>query len=461
MNPSTQVRLEKEMASPVTVSRHYPWGHLVALRADPLTFLLRAAAAPGPLVPLRLLHRLVWLVKSPEALHHIFHHNAENYSKSNSHYRLMRLLLGDGLLTSTDALQQRRRRAIHHDLLRPNPTQFAAAVDAALSRELRALAVGTRRTYIRVDDLVARLSLNVVGDALLGTNLSPYASTIDAAVRTLNRRFGEWSIWSFLPWMPTPENRRCWQSVRVLRQIASDLLRETHHGPSGRPSLRDGLERAARASSAYPAGTEKYLIDEVVTLIVASYETTALATTWALLLLAQHTVWQDTIAAELGAAPGGAAASPPSFGSRALTLVMHETLRLYPPVWIMSRTARNTDVVAGCSIRRGEVVLVSPYVLHRLPEFWESPEEFRPTRFENVLPGGARALAYCPFGAGDRSCVGTHIAQAIARAVVGTLVRDFRFARADATPVKAAALATLYPGAEVRLVVQRRHAPTA
>jgi cytochrome P450 len=112
--------------------------------------------------------------------------------------------------------------------------------------------------------------------------------------------------------------------------------------------------------------------------------------------------------------------------------------------------------LAGHPIRRGALVLVSPYVIHRQPDLWESPAEFRPARFEHGLPSGARSLAYCPFGAGDRSCIGAHIALAVARALVGSLVRGFRFARSEATRVTPAALATLYPGGEVRLLVERR-----
>ena len=105
------MRLEAEsgprpaVTSPLVFARHHLWGHLGAMRSDPLTFLLHAAESPNPLVPVQLAHRTVWLVKSPAALHHIFHDNARNYSKSNAHYSLMRLLLGDGLLTSTDSLQ--------------------------------------------------------------------------------------------------------------------------------------------------------------------------------------------------------------------------------------------------------------------------------------------------------------------------------------------------------------------
>lgn len=446
MSPATQ---ESQTGSAQVLADAHPlWGHLIALRAHPLAFLLRAAETPGPLVPLRLAYRTAWLVKRPEVLKHVFYNNASNYSKANLHYRLMRRLLGDGLLTSTDPLQRERRCAVVHDLLRIEPARIAAVADAAVARELSALRMGGRAAPIRIGDLAARLSLAVVGETVLRSDLSHHAAAVDAAVHQLNRRFGEWSPWSFLPWIPTAENRRCWQSIKVVRRAAQNLLEQTH----GAPSLRDGLERAACASPDYPAGAEKYLVDEIVTLIVAGYETTSLAITWALVLLAQHTEWQETIAAELAAHP----APPASFESRALTLVLHETLRLYPPVWMMSRIAGNADTLVGRQIRRGALVLVSPYVIHRQPDLWESPDEFRPGRFEHGLPSGARALAYCPFGAGDRSCIGTHIALAVARAVVGSLVRGIRFARSEATHVAPAALATLYPGGEVRLLVERR-----
>jgi cytochrome P450 len=446
-----QAGVEREAAAPLAVARHHLWGHLVALRADPLAFLMRAAAAPGALVPLQLAHRTVWLVKSPDAVHHVFHDNASNYSKSNAHYRLMRLLLGDGLLTSTDDMQQERRRAIRHDLLRPDQSSFAPAVDAALTRELRSLRVGPRPARIDVSDLVARLTLAVVGAAVLRCDLSRHAATIHASVSMLNRRFGEWSVWSFLPWMPTPDNLRCWQSVRALRRIAAELLRETGVRHADRPTLSDGLERAARLAPGAPDDVDSYMIDELVTLIVASYETTALATTWALWLLAHHAEWQERIADELVSATE----SSPR-GSRALALVLHETLRLYPPVWMMSRTARDADVIAGHPVRRGGVVLASPYVVHRLPELWEAPESFRPSRFEHGVPAGAGALAYCPFGAGDRSCIGGHIALSVGRAVLARLVRDLQFTPADTTPVRPAALATLYPSVSVMLNVSRR-----
>jgi cytochrome P450 len=199
----------------------------------------------------------------------------------------------------------------------------------------------------------------------------------------------------------------------------------------------------ARDPETGAAFTPDQLRDQVATLILAGHETTAVALFWSLYLLALAPAAQERLAAE-------AAFDPRSADDSALDrlayarAVLDEAMRLYPPAFAIVREARGPDVVAGCEVRRGTLVVVSPWVLHRHRRLWRAPDSFDPERF---LPGAPPIdrFAYLPFGVGPRVCIGAHFALTEATLVLAALVRSFRIELVDARPVLPVAVVTTQP----------------
>jgi cytochrome P450 len=171
---------------------------------------------------------------------------------------------------------------------------------------------------------------------------------------------------------------------------------------------------------------DEQLRDQVVTLLVAGFETTANALNWTWYLLSENPEAMGTLQGEVGTA---LSAGMP--GERTLPLlpwtrmVVEEALRLYPPAWILGRRAISDDRLGNRPLPAGSVVAISPYVLHRHPAFWEKPDMFEPSRFTPERIAARHRFSYIPFGAGPRLCIGHNLAMMEAQLAVATLARDF------------------------------------
>jgi len=200
---------------------------------------------------------------------------------------------------------------------------------------------------------------------------------------------------------------------------------------------------------------DKQLDDEIRTLLAAGHETTANALTWACHLIAQHPEQGEVICQEAANARPAALDSPQHTphlpNARAAIL---ETLRLYPPIWLLLRKAAEDDSFLGLTIRRGTLCIVSPYLVHRRPGTWDRPDDFLPDRFMGDVDR-IEKFGYLPFGAGPRRCVGEHFAIQEAEIVLSLLLKRYRLESASPPTVPAAAI-TLRPATPVLLKLVRR-----
>jgi cytochrome P450 len=183
--------------------------------------------------------------------------------------------------------------------------------------------------------------------------------------------------------------------------------------------------------------TDKQLVDEVLTLIVAGHETSAATMSWAWYELDRHPDWQERLSTTASALPEG----------RALRMdeteawepgqqLVQETLRMYPPVWTMSRRAIGEDVLDGLSVAAGSDLFVSPYFTHRHPAHWEHAEEFDPARFNATANAARHRFSYLPFGGGGRRCIGEALAMHELASHFATMTRRFRLSRMDDEPLQ-------------------------
>ncbi|HUF61383.1 MAG TPA: cytochrome P450 [Verrucomicrobiales bacterium] len=251
-----------------------------------------------------------------------------------------------------------------------------------------------------------RLTYTIVARTLFGMDAGAGAGRIEQAMRViLPHCFGRLGrVFNSPDWLPTPENLRFHAALRSIDRVVYKIIeqhwRDLPSGGMGR-NLLDMLMSARDEESGVGLSREQ-LRNETLTFLLAGHETTANALTWTFHLLSQHREIEDELREELDRVLGGKA---PALDDLArlpfLKRVIRESMRLFPPVWIIERRVIADDVVDGRHLPAGSAVVVSPYALHRHPAFWDDPETFQPGRFENRPPA-----AYIPFGAGPRSCIG-------------------------------------------------------
>jgi len=429
-------------------------GVLPRLRRDPLAFLTGAAARYGDAVTLRLGPRRVVLINRPEWIHRILHETEGRYGKAAFYDKLVPVL-GYGLVTSEGAFWRRQRRLVQPAFQRARLAELCTGVAEVIEARVRAWgALAGRGAALEVSRESTALTLEIALRAFFGAGIGDeefraLRGAVAQLQAALNRRL--WSLTDLGTRLPTPANRRFRASCAVLDDIVYRLIRAGRAGGASRGVLL-GLLLEARDEESGAGMEDRELRDEVLTLLLAGHETSANVLAWAWYRLARHPDWARRVALEARAVLGSRA---PEFDDlpRLTTarMVLEETMRLYPPAWFLARTAREDDSLDGLRLRAGTTVLISPYVTHRHPRYWESPEEFRPERFAPEAVRARPRYAYFPFGGGPRRCVGEAFAMMEMQLALALSARRLRMATAPGVRPVPRAYVTLRPSEEIRL----------
>jgi cytochrome P450 len=311
---------------------------------------------------------------------------------------------------------------------------------------------------INVAAEMMRLTLRIVGETLLGTDVTGEANDVGEALTFLieetSRRIH--SPWDFQERTPTRKNRRYDQALRRLNQAVHKIIDDRRHRPAGAEDLLAML-MAARDEETGLQMTDQQLRDEVMTFFLAGHETTAVNLTWTWYLLSKHVEVRRRVEEEVDRVLSGRLPSIEDFPKLAYTkLVIQESMRLFPPVWGIARMAEQEDRLGDVVIPARSAVLLIQYVTHRHRDFWENPEGFDPDRF---LPQNAEhrhPYAYFPFGAGPRICIGNHFAMLEAVLIVAVVASRWRLNLVPGFPVIPQARVTLRPKNGLLMNVQRR-----
>jgi len=243
---------------------------------------------------------------------------------------------------------------------------------------------------------------------------------------------------------------------RSLAKLVGDLIERRRREPEERFDFLEMLMAARDRENDAPM-SNKELIDEVMTLIVAGHETTAAALTWTWHLISQHRDTAAQLEAEADAVTAGTPLGLDAAESLAFThQVIQESLRLYPPGWLFTRRTLEADELGGFAIGPRTDVFISPYLLHRHPEFWSEPEEFRPERFAGADVEERHKFAYIPFSVGPRHCIGENLALFEMLGHVSMMSRRFRLTRAGNAPIELEAQINLRPRSNLMMHIEER-----
>jgi len=425
-----EFRAAREASGPPDVSL---WRVLRGYRADPLRRWTEIREQHGDVARYRFAGIDTFFIASADGARRVLQDNAANYTKEHASYRMLRRLFGNGLLTSEGSFWLRQRRlaqpAFHKERIAKMGAAMAAAAQATAARWQAEAAAGRAAAMpVAMMDEMSRLTLQVVGDALFGSALSPRASSVAASWKVLNRQLVErFSRRRLLPpVLPTRYDREFRQARRTLFDVVDAIIAERRaRGGDGDDLL--AMFMHARDEDSGERMNDAQLRDEVVTMLLAGHETTAVALTWIWALLDAHREAQARLHEELARVLGGRAPAAADVSSLPYTrAVVSEALRLHPPAYLVNRAVRADDVVCGVRVHRGGSILLSPLILHRHPGYWERPDAFAPERW---LDGEAEKrrprCAFIPFSAGPRQCIGNSFSMMESVLVLATLAQKF------------------------------------
>ncbi len=403
------------------------------------------------------------MVQDPGALRRIFLDNVGNYPKSEIMLRMLRPAVGDSLFTSEGDSWRRQRRTVAPVFAQRNVTALAPVMTATAERTAERLARSGGRAEMVGEMLSA--TFDVICDVALSGrehfDVELYGQAIVRYMETVGRA----SVLDFLHvpnWMPRPGAVLGRGSVRTMHAMVSRAIEERRRAIAGRAvaagtgAADDLLDHMLKAEDAETGRrmTPEELLHNMQFFIVAGHETTALALSWSLLLLAGDPAAQERASAEaraaLGDAPAGAGhiAATPYVGQ-----VIEEALRLYPPVALLARNVRRPDLLAGRRVLPNDTLFLPIFALHRHRMWWDDPDVFDPGNFAPEKAAARDRYLYLPFGAGPRVCVGANFAMMQAHIILATLLARFRFAPGDGPPPVPTMSMTLRPEGGVRLTV--------
>jgi cytochrome P450 len=329
-----------------------------------------------------------YVIHHPDDVKRVLVSNHRNYTKGMGLDRV-KILLGKGIMTSEGELWRRQRYMMQPFFHRRVITEFAQTIDAANERFIgRWEALAARGEPVSLTDEMSELTLDIVLRSIFGRDLPQLAPSFELVTREQGR------------------NLQFAFKFRSLTKLVAQVIERRRQGQEEHFDYV-GMLMSARDKDTGEPMSERELVDEIMTLVVAGHETTASGLNWAWYLISQHPQVEARLHAEVDAAPDTAAPSLAAMEALSYTQqIVNETLRLYPPGWLLSRRTIEPDVLGGFDIPGGTNVLLPLYLLHRHPRFWKDPDIFWPERFAPEHEAQRPRFAYMPFAAGPRHCIG-------------------------------------------------------
>ncbi|MBW8875525.1 MAG: cytochrome P450 [Acidobacteria bacterium] len=406
-------------------------------------YLLSAFRQYGDVVELRLLGSMrMFLISHPDDVEYVLRKNHRNFlvKRPSMHLEAM---MGNGLTLSNGELWVQQRRLMQPAFHRQKIEATMASTVSQVAERIRHWGAAGP---IELASEMEQLSLNAMLAALFGSGISNSETRrITDAVALVLRVAGRGMFLEIPPFVPTPENLRVKRALKDLTQVVLGLIEQRRH-TSGEEQRQDLLSLLLEAHDEAASLSEQQLRDEVTSLLVAGYESTAVTLTWMFYLLSQDPGVEQRLRQEIGTVLGDRAPTLADLPSlEYLNQVISESMRCYPAFWAMTRQTIADDEIGGYSIPARSLIVVSPFVTHKHPGFWEEPDHFDPDRFNPERSAGRHRFAYFPFGAGPRVCIGERQARMVLQLSLVTILQQYRLKPVPDHPVEIHTSMTIRP----------------
>jgi cytochrome P450 len=427
-------------------------GHALSYAADPAGFLERTARTRGSIAEIRVLGRDIWLLSHPDHISRILREDAHRFRKPYGDFPVVKALVGNGLAASDGEFWLRQRRMAQPAFHKSRIAGYAATMHRLT---VNAVAPWKYDQHLDMHASVSRMTLEIVAACLFGNVLvgnERVHGIVSEVMRLCNDQVNK--ALPMLERLPTPANLAYARGLARLEGVLKGMI------AAGRSHGEDNslLWMLIEARDDEDRGmTDAQLMDELKTLFLAGFDSSANAVTWALYLLSQHPDVAHELRLELDVVLNGAAVTLDALPRLPfLDAVIRESLRLYPPAWNVARIAREDVRFGDAVVRAGQVVFMSPYVIHRDPQWYAQPEVFRPRRWLDGLARRLPEFAYLPFSGGIRKCIGDDFAKLEIAVILGALCQRFAFQLEPGFRLRVRAGMTLRPERGLRMIVKER-----
>lgn len=419
--------------------------NLRRFRRDPLGVLRRVRDEHGDVAPFRLGLLEFVLVNHPDLIKDVLVTSGHKFVKGLGLQRA-KFLLGDGLLTSEGECHKRHRHLIQPAFQRDNILRYGPIMAGC--------AAATRERWRPGEEMdiaqeMTRLTLAIAGQTLFQTDVETEADGIGEA---LQRSIEAFKLGTALPTarllyhLPLPSIRRFKRARAQLDALIFRLIRERRGEGKDRGDLLSMLLFTQDPDGQTPALSDPEVRHQALTLLLAGYETTAVALTWTWYLLAQHPAAERRLHEELDHVLGHRVPSAADVSALVYTrMLLTEAIRQYPPAWLISRMAVEPHDLGGYRVRPGVNVFISAYLLHHDARYFQNPSTFEPERWAPGTEASRAPFTYLPFGAGPRTCIGESFAWMEGILVIATLAQRWRLRLVPGHPVEPHPVVTLRP----------------
>lgn len=425
------------------------------LRKDPLAFGQDLIESYGNAIKIRLGPYSVIALNDPTHHHWVLKENWTNYPKGKA-FEKMEPLMGKGLLMAENEFW-RQNRAIVQPAFRLNRMDTYFSEIMTSSQNLFNDWKG--RDKIDFHQEMMSFTLSVISKSLFNIDQGKESHLISEAIHDFMAGMED-QIFHFIPLIqkniPSSLNRKFKASVKYLDSVVYKIIEERRRDSESRMDLVSLLINASKKDGAEGI-TDKYLRDEVMNFFVGGHETTANAITWCMFNLSRDKYVLDAVLTEIKKIKGSEELKLADLDQFTyLDKVINESLRMFPPIWILSRETRNQDEIDGMIIPKGSIMVVSPYFLHYRKDFWPDPHKFEPERFTEAEIQKRPKNSFLPFGLGPRSCIGETLARMEIKTFLIQFLSKFEFKRDETVPVIPFATITLRPKNGLHLFIKDR-----
>ena len=433
-----------------------PMTTLIAFRKDPIPFLTRATAAFGDRVYLKAGKRHIYILNTPESAQDVLVTQQNSFRKGFALQRV-KSMLGEGLLTSEGDLHLRQRRMIQPMFHRQHIAGYAETMLSMTERVTQGWQDGVT---LDIHEQMMRLTLLIVAKTLFDVDVDANAGEIGQVVTTLITSFFSTlgPLAELRLRLPLPASKRLLAARAQLESTIQTMIAERRTG-SDHGDLLSMLIAAQDDEDHNRHMDDKQVRDEVLTLFLAGHETTANALAWTFYLLSQNPEATQKLHAELDSVlTAGRAPTYADLENLPYTrMILTESMRLYPPAWIVTREALEDVNVGGFAIPKGATILISQWVVHHDERYYPQPLRFDPERWSPTNPAAARPkMSYFPFGAGARLCIGEPFAWMEGILLLAAIAQKWDMTLEPGFPVELLAQITLRPKHGMRMKLTKR-----
>jgi cytochrome P450 len=399
------------------------------------------------------------IINHPDFAQHILRDNARNYVKGGALNEAARGILGNGLVMSEGDYWRKQRRMMQPQFHR----QYLASITDLMSEAIEEImgnwdSLAGSGEAQNVSTLFAEVTMNVIMKTMFGRSIDPEEIKLasDAFNYALRYLMQDAVTGKFPAWLPVPGRKQYHEALAKIDAFVYGIIKQRRENPTVSYDIISMMMQMVDDET-NEVMSDKEIRDEVVTIFLAGYETTALAMSWGAYALSQEQSVQEKLMKYIDEALEGRAAQFEDLRKLDYSrMVISEMLRLYPPAVFITRMAAEDDVIGGYLIKAGQAIIVNPMPIHYHPDFWSNPERFDPERFSTEAEKGRHSLAWIPFGAGQRQCIGKDFAMMEATLILSRLMQRYQLIATDKPAPKAAFSATLSPTKGIWVKLEKR-----